>query len=159
MAEEVQITERDKLLYDAEVAAGTFYLRPLLSVEEAQTYVNGILRREWWARTGGRGTVTVRYVAQDIVCGMEKVGRAKFLMTLGMGNLCMGSVNHELAHGPAWREADVDGLHHGPQFVRCLLEIVGRTQQRLFYRRLQEELRLRGFRWRRPWIEASWSGM
>jgi hypothetical protein len=155
MGEEAAILERDKLLYDAEVAAGTFYLRPLLSVEEAQTYVNGILRREWWARMGGRGIVTVRYVPQDVTCGMDKTGRGTFEMTLGMGNLCMGSANHELAHGSAWNECDVKEIHHGPQYIRCLLEIVGRTQHRLFYRRLQEELKLRGFRWRKPWIEMN----
>jgi hypothetical protein len=137
-AERAEKARNDKV-YEAEWAAGTAVLRPLLSVVEAQSYVNSVLKLRSWKNRTGIAKIEVVYVPQwDRDSCMEDhrtIGR----MELTMGNMTEGVVLHELAHAA---RGDTDNSHP-TEFLEMLIWVIGVRVNQYMANRLREELHLR----------------
>ncbi len=115
----------DKLYYEAEMEAGVALLGAFPSEQDAQAYVDHVLRQRWWIDFCGgvEHDVRVKYVRRVQTPGLSR-RRGHFVMTLSLGRLHEGIALHELAHAPTY----VPGRRHkdhGPAFIRahmCLLE-------------------------------------
>ena len=107
-------------VYDAEWAAGVAILRPLLSVDEAQHVVNCVLRKKWWKKLSAIRKVTVSYRSSWEHMSSAEDHRTRGEILLTMGNLCEGTVYHEMAH---MCYGDSDNSHAAP-FVRAHLAIL-----------------------------------
>jgi len=131
--------KRADLVYEAEWAAGTWILRPLLSVSEAQVYVDSVLRSRWWRNRTGIRAVKVTYVPRWERESEMEDRRTTGDMQLTLCNMCEGVVLHELAH---CARGDVDNSHP-KEYCEMLIGLIGERVNYYMADRLREALHLR----------------
>lgn len=145
----VSVREEDDLVYEAQRAAGLLYHRPLTGIEEAQAWVDWILRQPWW-KLSCPSDVRVEVLHQLRVLsepGVSWIHRGLYRIVLGIGDLSIGMLDHEMAHVASFSEVK----HHGPRYVRAHANIIMNTEWPEDYKRLTDELHIRRIKYRKPW--------
>jgi putative metallohydrolase (TIGR04338 family) len=107
-------------IYDAEREFG--FQGFFCGVDDAQQWVNSLLKTRWWKKRCGVSEVKVTYGRRDAFprgsCDAQ-VRDGIGLIEIERGRLCEQYMIHELAHVMAWP------CDHGPGFVHQLLELTG----------------------------------